>query len=129
MQMNKPIWIVEDTELIKSPEGRRKLQDTANDHKRLLIIHGADFGKVLPAVLLCRSKVARAVFGCKPVGIAHLGSQTRWYVHMSHDHPIHPIYPIRLVAHSFSQGLGCRIDMFLPSACYDSTPASETGSP
>ena len=49
MQMNKPVWIVEDTELIKSPEGRRKLQDTANDHKRLLIIHGADFGKVCTA--------------------------------------------------------------------------------
>lgn len=46
MQMNKPLWIVEDTELMKSPEGRRKLQDAANDHVRLQIIHGADFGKV-----------------------------------------------------------------------------------
>ena len=46
MQMNKPLWIVEDTELIKSPEGRRKLQDVANDHVRLQVIHGADFGKV-----------------------------------------------------------------------------------
>lgn len=49
MQMNKPIWIVEDTELMKSPEGRRKLQDTVDGHKRLLILHGPDFGKV-PAV-------------------------------------------------------------------------------
>ena len=50
MQMNKPIWVVEDRELMKSPEGRRKLQDTANDHKRLLVIHGADFDKVSAAV-------------------------------------------------------------------------------
>lgn len=47
MQMNKPIWIVEDTELMKSAEGRRKLQDTADGHKRLLILHGQDFGKVI----------------------------------------------------------------------------------
>ena len=31
MQMNKPLWIVEDAELGNSPEGRQKLQDTVTD--------------------------------------------------------------------------------------------------
>ena len=48
MQMNKPVWVVEDAELIKSPEGRQKLQDTVTDNTRLNIFHGADFGKVSP---------------------------------------------------------------------------------
>lgn len=52
MQMNKPVWIVEDKALKESEEGRKKLQQVADDHdkpntaSRLTIVHGGDFDKV-----------------------------------------------------------------------------------
>ena len=53
MQMNKPVWIVEDKALKDSEEGRKKLQQVADDHdkpntaSRLTIVHGEDFDKVI----------------------------------------------------------------------------------
>lgn len=52
MHMNQPVWIVEDKALKDSEEGRKKLQQVADDHSkaksssRLTIVHGGDFDKV-----------------------------------------------------------------------------------
>lgn len=52
MHMNQPVWIVEDKALKNSEEGRKKLQQVADDHSkaksssRLTIVHGGDFDKV-----------------------------------------------------------------------------------
>ena len=52
MHMNQPVWIVEDRALKDSEEGRKQLQQVADDHSkaksssRLTIVHGADFNKV-----------------------------------------------------------------------------------
>ncbi|KAL3139352.1 Cu-binding protein [Trebouxia sp. C0009 RCD-2024] len=56
MQMNKPVWIVEDKALKESEEGRKKLQQVADDHdkpntaSRLTIVHGGDFDKIKKSV-------------------------------------------------------------------------------
>lgn len=52
MHMNQPVWIVEDKALKDSEEGRKQLQQVADDHSkaksssRLTIVHGGDFNKV-----------------------------------------------------------------------------------
>lgn len=59
MQMNKPVWIVEDKALKDSEEGRKKLQQVADDHdkpntaSRLTIVHGEDFDKVILPDIAC----------------------------------------------------------------------------
>lgn len=63
MHMNQPVWIVEDKALKDSEEGRKKLQEVADDHSkaksssRLTIVHGADFDKVTVQSVLWGSKV------------------------------------------------------------------------
>ena len=50
MQMNQPVWFVEDKKLVSSEEGKKKLQELADPHsqssQRLTIVHGGDFDKV-----------------------------------------------------------------------------------
>ena len=61
MHMNQPVWIVEDKTLKESEEGRKKLQQVADDHSkaksssRLTIVHGDDFSKVtVQSFWVCR---------------------------------------------------------------------------
>lgn len=66
MHMNQPVWVVEDRELKNSEEGRKKLQQVADDHakakssSRLTIVHGEDFDKVWPSINRSSSHVLGA---------------------------------------------------------------------
>lgn len=54
MQMNQPVWFVEDRKLMTNDEGKKKLQEVADanskSQSRLTIVHGADFDKVKKSV-------------------------------------------------------------------------------
>lgn len=54
MQMNQPVWFVEDRKLMKNEEGKKKLQEVADANSksssRLTIVHGADFDKIKASV-------------------------------------------------------------------------------
>lgn len=54
MQMNQPVWFVEDSKLMASDEGKKKLQEVADANSksssRLTILHGGDFDKVKKSV-------------------------------------------------------------------------------
>lgn len=49
MQMNQPVWFVEDRKLMSNEEGKKKLQEVADanskSQQRLTIVHGSDFDK------------------------------------------------------------------------------------
>ena len=71
--MNQPVWIVEDKTLKDSEEGRKKLQQVADDHSkaksssRLTIVHGGDFDKVgLHVYMLCITS-GRSTLSCMPL--------------------------------------------------------------
>lgn len=50
MQMNQPVWFIEDSKLMTNDEGKKKVQEVADANSksssRLTIVHGADFDKV-----------------------------------------------------------------------------------
>ena len=49
MQMNQPVWFVEDSKLMSTDEGKKKFQEVADANSksssRLTILHGGDFDK------------------------------------------------------------------------------------
>lgn len=55
MQMNQPVWFVEDRKLMTNEEGKKKLQEVADanskSQQRLTIVHGSDFNKASRACL------------------------------------------------------------------------------
>lgn len=57
MQMNQPVWFVEDRKLMTNDEGKKKLQEVADanskSQSRLTIVHGADFDKARQLSLSC----------------------------------------------------------------------------
>ncbi|KAL0042838.1 hypothetical protein WJX79_001182 [Trebouxia sp. C0005] len=54
MQMNQPVWFVEDRKLMTNEEGKKKLQEVADanskSQQRLTIVHGSDFNKIKKSV-------------------------------------------------------------------------------
>ena len=63
MQMNQPVWFVEDRKLMTNDEGKKKLQEVADanskSQSRLTIVHGADFDKARQLSL----SLTRALYG------------------------------------------------------------------
>ena len=56
MQMNQPVWFVEDSKLMASDEGKKKLQEVADANSksssRLTILHGGDFDKASSCIMI-----------------------------------------------------------------------------
>jgi len=67
MQMNQPVWFVEDKQLMSNEEGKKKLQEVADanskSQQRLTIAHGSDFDKAsracLPPISCCGNALAK----------------------------------------------------------------------
>ncbi len=70
MQMNQPVWFVEDRKLMSNEEGKKKLQEVADanskSQQRLTIVHGSDFDKASRACLhpisCCGNALAKGRF-------------------------------------------------------------------
>ena len=73
MQMNQPVWFVEDKQLMSNEEGKKKLQEVADanskSQQRLTIAHGSDFDKAsrhvcLPSVVVAMPLQKAKQFCC-----------------------------------------------------------------
>ena len=70
MQMNQPVWFVEDRKLMSNEEGKKKLQEVADanskSQQRLTIVHGSDFDKAswacLHSISCCGNALAKGRF-------------------------------------------------------------------
>lgn len=72
MQMNQPIWFVEDRKLMTNDEGKKKLQEVADanskSQSRLTIVHGAEFDKARQLSLDLMLALCGEVWFWSPVG-------------------------------------------------------------
>jgi hypothetical protein len=95
MQMNQPVWFVEDRKLMSNEEGKKKLQEVADanskSQQRLTIAHGSDFDKAsracLPPISCCGNALAKgkAVLLCIICMTHHPETvATRPHKHLAH---------------------------------------------